>query len=386
VSAPEPLQLVEVSRLEDSRRALVVQTRGGERYILWPGEAPTAARPPHPGIARRAGQGSGLWAERLPGSGCRLSALVPPLDPMEAAELFALIADALSALHASAQAHGDLSADAVALSPDGEPVLLGAGRRFAEPHDDLAALATMWDTWCDAGSLLDLRSAASLAEGLRMWLAVSEEPPPPSLPGQIRSRRPAPRTDTAPLQLPWRSPAETVDEIGINIGPDESERGLLDPLTWSGLTGEPTSELPGTGDVIEEDTRIDTPLAAVLARLLQLAHQTTDRFTNQQGVPSAAVQALLEQEPLDILPAPEAYLPSGRGDSGWEDNTATAIHSSGPPTATAFTPPLDPQTATVAASAPAPRGEISFSVLAAAVTLALLAGAAGVWLLLASLS
>lgn len=387
MSAPEPVQLIEVIPLPDGGFALAVQAGSGERFVLWAGEPPQPIHP-HPGIAERAGQGRGLWAERLP-DGCRLSALAPPLQETEAAELFALIADALSALHASARAHGDLRAALVALTPTGEPVLLGAGRRFAEPQDDLNALQEMWEQWCAAGPLLDLRSAASLAEGLRLWLSVSGEPPTSVLPGAVQHRRPGPLADAAPLRLPWRAPSETVDEIGVNLGPDESERGLLDPLTWSGLTGEATNELTGHGggtDLGEEDTRIDAPQAAVLARLLQAAHQqpSPERFQRQSGVPAAAVQALLEQEPLDILPTPEAYLPTPES-AGWDENTATAIHPNDPPTTTAF-PKADTQTAlAVAEPPPAPRGEISFSVLAIAVTGALIAGAAGVWLLLASL-
>ena len=383
VSAPESLLLIEASPLAEGC-ALVVEARDGERYILWPGEAPSAPRPPHPGIARLAGHGSGLWAERLPARSCRLPALPAPLDEMEAAELFALIADALSALHASAQAHGALDASHVALDAQGAPVLLGAGQRFAEPQHDLAALARMWDAWCPLGPLLDLRSAASLAASLRMWLSVSGEPPTSTLPALIAAALPPPLPGASPITVPWTSPAEAVDEIGVNIGPDEAERGLLDPLTWSGLTGEPTNELTAS-DFGEEDTRIDAPQAAVMARLLQAAHQPPDasRFADQEGIPSSAVQALLEQEPLDILPSPEAHMLSANA-AAWDEHTATAVHGKDPPTATAFTPPIN--TASAAAAAPRPRGELSVSVLAAAVALALVAGAAGVWLLLTYLT
>ena len=370
-----------MSPLDGDSLALVVQTFTGEQFILWPGEAPAVARPSHRGLARMAGQGSEMWAEHLPSEGCRLSNLAPPLNEVEAAELFAMIADALSALHTSAQAHGQLDACHIAISNIGAPILLGTGRHFAEPQDDLTQLAALWEHWCPQGPLLDTRSATNLAEGLRMWLSVTSDPPEAMLPGLVQAAHPEPMTDAAPLRLPWRSPDETVDEIGINIGPDETERGLLDPLTWSGLTGEATNEL--TGNHNEEDTRINAPQAAILSRLLQTIHQpvSNDRFQHKQGIPSAAIQTLLEKEPLDILPTPEAYAMFGTQlqRSEWEDRTDTAIHDSGLPTLTEH-PSIDTQTREAVAHPS--RNEISFSVLAtslaAAVILALLAGTAGI--------
>lgn len=384
MSTPEPVHLVEVSPLGDDSLALIVQTFTGEQFILWPGEAPTTTRPSHRGLARMAGQGIGMWGERLPSDGCRLCDLQAPLNEIEAAELFALIADALSTLHTSAQAHGQLVPSHIAISNIGSPILLGAGRHFAEPQNDLDQLAKLWERWCPQGPLLDTRSATTLAEGLRMWLSVTSEPPEANLPGLVQAAHPQPMLDAVPLRIPWRSPDETVDEVGINIGPDEAERGLLDPLTWSGLTGEPTNEL--TGDQHEEDTRINAPQAAILSRLLQTIHQpvSDDRFQQQQGVPSTAIQVLLEKEPLDILPTPEAYAMFGTQlqRNEWEDRTDTAIHDGGPPTLTNH-PTMDTQTRE-AVEQPS-RSELSPSVLATAlavaVVLALLAGTVGIILM-----
>ena len=272
----------------------------------------------------------------------------------------------------------------MALDGAAQPVLLGAGLRPGSERGDLQALSAMWAAWCPDGPLLDLSSAAAAAEGLRVWLSVSGDPATPALPGQVRGARRAPLPGADPVVLRWSLEGGPVDEIGVDLGPDLAHGGLLDPLTWSGVTGEATNELTGAientdNSNLDEDTRIKAPKSALLARMLQAVQQppSPERFSAREGRPAEAVLRLVLSEPLDVLPTPDGQLTAL---SGWEENTATQVHL-------ADLPPAEDTAPSVPAPEPARSGgEISMGTLIVAIIVALFAGAAAVWWLLDQLS
>ena len=253
-------------------------------------------------------------------------------------------------------------------------------------------------------------TAEDAAEALRVWLSVTEDATS-TLPGLIAGALDEERSGD-PLTLQPGVAVGPVDEIGMDIGPDESPGGLLDPLTWSGITGEPTSEIPSVSEentgAVHEDTRINAPRTALLSRILGLSHEQPSPLRFQDGTPSAAIRERIASETLDPLPVPDG-LPARPGsllperDTDWEENTATAIEglSTGPgglrtvPTPPTGVPIQDHDTAPMAAAtdpgAEPERTEQTASIevpnplLAVAVMMAVIAGAAGLFLLLQQL-
>lgn len=400
-----PRQFLIRHTLNDGQHGLVLvaEDQPEEHAVFWLGPPPEQNLPPHPGLARRQvcanEAGEPGWLELTP-AGVLLSALPAVLPTIEAAELFAAIADAIAALHEAGLIHGGLTADRIHIDRRCQPTLLGTGQG---EEDDLTALGTLWQAWCPAGPLMSAATAAEAAEGLRVWLSVTEESSP-RLPDLVDAAlKSAP--DGEPLTLQPGAAVGPVDEIGLDIGPDETPGGLLDPLTWSGITGEPTSEVPvssqeNTG-AIHEDTRINTPRTALLSRLLGLSHEKPSAERFQEGAPSQAIRELIAAENLDPLPVPDGlparpgFLTSQR-DPEWDENTATAISdTAGSPNET--TPPLDtdpaptPEPEPEPSETPSKASELTGSMdvpnplLALAVVMAVIAGAAALFFLLQQL-
>ena len=400
-----PRQFLILRVLKDRGRAmvLVAADQPEEQAVLWSGPPPEQHLPPHPGLAPRQvcarEDGEPGWLELTP-AGVLLSALTSPLPPIEAAELFAAIADALAALHGAGLAHGELTADRIHLDRTSRPTLLGAGHGQAD--DDLDALVELWQVWCPAGPLLVASAAADAAESLRVWLSVTEDATS-TLPSLVASALRAQTAEDGSLTLLPGKAVGPVDEIGMDIGPDESPGGLLDPLTWSGITGEPTSEVPlhveeNTG-ALYEDTRINAPRTGLLSRLLGLSHEQPPPERFHDGTPSQAIRALIDSQTLDPLPVPDG-LPARPGSllpqfaPEWEENTATAIPLSNLPPAESSAPRSVPGVTVEALPAPdtePERTEVTTSVevpnplLIVAVMMAGVAGAAALWLLLRAL-
>ena len=386
---------------------LVAEDQPEEHAVFWLGPPPEQNLPPHPGLARRQvcadETGEPGWLELTP-AGVLLSALPPKLPIIEAAELFAAIADAIAALHEAGMSHGGLTADRIHIDRRCQPTILGTGQG---DEDDLTALTSLWQEWCPEGPLMLASTAAEAAEGLRVWLSVTEECSV-ILPGLVEAAlQSAPGGESLTLQP--GAAVGPVDEIGLDIGPDEVAGGLLDPLTWSGITGEPTSEVPVSSDentgAIHEDTRINAPRMALLSRLLGLSHEKPSAARFQEGTPSLAIRELIAGENLDPLPVPDG-LPARPGfliphrDPDWDENTATAISATiSDPLETAPPPQAPPPTDTKSAPdtsppepsdmAPEHTDQTSIVVpnllLAMAVLMAVVAGAAGLFFLLQQL-
>lgn len=331
--------LIDALPLEADQLALWVATEDDtSRRLLWPG-APPPLPPDGPMFAPRTDFGELLWAEGVPTSAVRLQDLTPPLAGTDAAELFRALASALARLHAAGLAHGDLDADRVFLTADGPPLLVGIGRRAAIPSDDLDALQQLWTQWTPEDQTtptnLDWSNASELTAALTEWLA-GQPVHTPNLPVRIQNAQRRPRED-ADLSLALEAlEVGMLDEVEVDIGPDESPVGLLDMHTWSRVTGEPTSELTGampevTSTDSPEDTRIDAPQSALLARLLQATQQPPpNRFALTEGRPSRSVHEMIASEPLDLLPTPDG-LPARSAAVAWEEITATAVRDYSPP-------------------------------------------------------
>jgi len=344
----------------------VVALRGDARkLVLWPGAGPVE-RPFHPALALLVGvgrlDGEQVWAEELP-AGRLLADLDPGAGPVASA--FSDLVDALAALHALGFAHGGLDASSVVVGPEGSGHLLGALGE-GEIDEDLRALRTLLDRWVpelgEPGHTSDLLDLGALAIALRgreqTW------------PGQLTDDEQREEGPTLELQL---DALGSVDEVGFDLGPDEHERGLLD--TWAGRSlssEEPTGSVPRIEDGRGALTAVLAHLAAGIAR-----DADPDRFRAAEGRPSRAVKALLADEPLDPLPAPEGLPLTGTGfldpGGGHTDITAVARRPQDPPE-----PTVD---VTVQAPAPAP-GQVAPRLLLVSVLLALVVGAMLAWLAL----
>ncbi len=267
------------------------------RVLLWPGRPPTEPLPPHPRFARRGEavslSGSQVWVEHcLPG--VLLADLSLPLEPGLAAGICGALLPALRALHDAGQAHGDLHAARVAVSPDGRLQLLGSGVVPGQPRDDLTALTLLLAHLSGETAPEPEDDAQALTE----WLRRRSEGVPWRV--LLRSRL----TDLQPVDPATDrvTPVPSLDEVAFEVGPDEQGRGLLDTATGTRSTpGESTSTMDPQAR--REQTRISA-MARLAADLRSLE---PPGFVD--GAPCRELRELIADEPLDPLPTPNGLPP-----------------------------------------------------------------------------
>ena len=110
-------------------------------------------------------------------------------------------------------------------------------------------------------------------------------------------------------------PTEQVDEVGVDLGPDETGRGLLDRWNTTG-TGTRSGSSTGAEATGTESTGVAAPIAgldggrgALLSSVLADAEQLLGdgtRFAATAGRPSARVKAQIADEPVEYLPLPDS--------------------------------------------------------------------------------
>jgi hypothetical protein len=299
-----------------------------ERVTIWPGNPPTVPIGLHPVLATPIGHGTHddqqFWVEDRP-PGCLLSDLVAAPAPHDAARIASQIAEGLAALHHRGFTHGHLDAARVVLDEDGVPVLIGAGVRPGTPEADLDAMLALCAQISPTHPALAASTMAELSTALRER-ALNSPRQGVTLTTLLAQSTITPPDTCSTLTLSLQ-PLGFTDEVRVELGPDEAERGLLD--RWA------TEEVSGdlTGDQTESIST--TELAAQAKRVL--LERVTDlyaspelalRFDKHAGASCTAMFALLTDEPLDPLPTPEGVVllqePAGSGPESTSEITAEA--------------------------------------------------------------
>jgi hypothetical protein len=216
------------------------------RATLWPGAEPPA-HVDHPGLAKSEASGvvggRPMWVESRP-LGAALSDLAPSLTRAEIARVLVDAREALRALHAVGQAHGSVRTSRIVIGTDGASMLIGVGQDRGTVEDDVAELS---------------RVATSL--GFRDVADLEREADAPVRRAVVEAslRQPDPN-ETIELGTGG------VDEVKVDLGPDEGGAGLLE--RWSAEAtsgGEPTrapsAKSPPAPDPL--DVTISAPRAAI---------------------------------------------------------------------------------------------------------------------------
>ena len=224
--------------------------RSDVRATLWPGAEPPA-HPDHPRVAKCEASGmvggQPIWVESRP-LGAPLSELSSSLTRAELARVLADVRDALQTLHAAGHAHGSVRPSRIVIGTDGAATLIGAGQDRGAVDDDLIHFARLAAT-SGFGDVRDLEREA----GARVRREVVE----------ASLRQPDPEET---LELA----AFGVDEVKVDLGPDERGAGLLE--RWSAAdgtsAGEPTrapraKSPPATAPPDQLEVTISAPRAAL---------------------------------------------------------------------------------------------------------------------------
>ena len=277
------------------------------RYTWWSSHAPATPAPPHPALGRLFAAGEGpegpAWLEARP-AGRLLCDLSDPLPPEVLASVVGQIAHALAALHRRELGHGHVGAHRILLAASGDAVvLLGAPSPVATPAGDLHRLRQLWTPEAEAALPWPVDAGAeAIGTLLSTWARdrgavriadlVSLQPQP--LPGSPEV-----------LELHVHAASGGHDEVAPDLGPDVVERGLLDPWTAPGQGADTTGERTGA---IEPRTDGASNLMAALADLAGGAGLTEHHEVLQAlgPRPATSVKACIADDPMDLLPAPDA--------------------------------------------------------------------------------
>lgn len=279
-----------------------------ERVTIWPCSPPNVPIGLHPVLATPIGHGTHdeqpFWVEDRP-PGCLLSDLEAAPAPHDAARIASQIAEGLAALHHHGFAHGKVDAARVVLDDDGTPVLIGAGVRPGTTEADLIAMLALYVQLSPAHPKLQVSTMAELVAALREQ-TLNAPRNGNALSTLLAQSTIAPPEPYATITLSLH-PLGITDEVRVELGPDETERGLLD--RWA--TGEVSGDF--TGDQTESIPT--TELASQAKRLLlervselYASPELASRFDKHAGAHCTAISALLSDEPLDPLPTPEGVV------------------------------------------------------------------------------
>lgn len=303
-----PREVLEVRAYADGGLEVALPDQEERRLSLFPGA--DLPRPPrHPALGRVLGaatwDGQPVWLEERAG-GPLLSEL-QGLPATRIARALQDLAAGLAALHGSGLAHGSVTAGRVVVRSDGRAQLIGAGAASGRVSDDLNALRDlMLSLWpADAPDAPDPgpgEPASVLSESLAGWLAYHHPettaapwaPPGPTVPEMalVIALEPAPE-------------ASHLDEIGFDLGPEpDGEQSRSGTAAGHTDHTRPASALYGASERRQ----------ALLGRLLAFGDLPGDpaRFQGGEGQPSAAIKALIADEPLDPLPLPDGVPPLGQ--------------------------------------------------------------------------
>ncbi len=273
---PDPRELRVARALHPASAGAVLEAvdDAGVRWLVWPATGPAPALPAHPGLPE-AGPTGRIGAEAVRLERVPRGAPLPDVAVSDGARELARAAArvALEALHAVGIAHGEPTLTRIWVGVDGEVMLVGAAVEGGGQAADRACVGA----WPDG-------PAPAAVDAARAELAAAAEAV--SLPPGERRIRVEPE------------PVAAVDEVGVDIGPDEV-RGLLDGWTaTTGSTGERTGALDGDPDIAH------ARMAALLGAVAALESADPRRHPERAQPPPAGRRA-----PPLLLPLPDGLQP-----------------------------------------------------------------------------
>jgi hypothetical protein len=286
--------------------------------------------------------------------------------------------------------HGEVRPDRIVVGLDGLPVLTGVGVGAGDAAGDLDGVRSMLEEL--AGIALPATGREELIRVLRQIRDGA-----PETGGKLTDlvRRALVSLPRDPRVLEVRDAGWQVDEVVVDLGPDERSRGLLD--RW-GSEETSASDVTGTASAGRE---LDRQRLVLLARLAAnpLGSAPPERFGPREE-PVVEILPLLVDRPPDPMPIADGVPVAVQilGGTDLTDVTLTARPlelPAAPPvertipredvesTSTASTPPsIEPPPAIeLTRTAPATVRMVSVRVLVAAMAIAMLAGALlAIWL------
>jgi hypothetical protein len=221
-----------------------------------------------------------------------------PLDSLLLNHIILQLCHALELLHLSGQSHGDLTADRVGLESQGRAVLLGSGRRPGSVEADVAALFSLYQR---LGGV-DIPDVHGNLDSLIVHLGDSPPPAQNQLTALHNATPPLPdEASLLEVLLTTAATTPSIDEVGIDLGPDEQSKGILDE--WTGGGTDEGAERTGT---LSPEAVAEQRLLALLSRL---GRQPGDRHIPAHiqalnGPPLESIVELMSNESLDPLPSP----------------------------------------------------------------------------------
>lgn len=298
VPCPDGTTGREVAAVEDPHR----------RLSWWEGVAPRRAPPPHPNLSACLVAGRGpegpAWVESRP-RGRSLAQLAGALPDEVIARVLAQVAEGLAALHADELTHGRLGPGTVVVAEGtGAAVLIGARCEEGADHAEILradVLALHQLLPVALRGTASAGSAASLAASLRQLADDQGALSPQDVVALAPVETPEGATH---LVLQVESVSGSFDEVAPALGADPVEPGLFDPWRGQGRsTDTTTGERTGAVAVTSEDHAVTAALAALAqgAGLLEARPELAAAGMR----PSAGVKALVADEPVDLLPAPD---------------------------------------------------------------------------------
>jgi hypothetical protein len=290
----------------DARESVRFATLAGKgRVAVWP-DVPAAKRIEHPALAPVVyiSDTEPMYAEQIP-EGVRLIDAEPPTELSR--YIVSQVLRALAALHSAGLHHGDVDDGHVMLGLDGQVVLFGAGRRPGSPNTDVLSAMDLLpagaditvpeiDATANAGRMED-----SLTPGARARLS-----------GWVRT---------------LASSVGHFDEVIRDVGPENDSTGLLDRY-------EADAPNHDVDEIKDEDSSTQMNAGSALWRTLAAPPLNTPpegRFDSVLGIPSKAIQHLLQTERLIRVDVPAVgpvepfVVDAGLGIEGDDESTHTAL-------------------------------------------------------------
>lgn len=120
-----------------------------ETFILWKGRLPGTPIPIHNGIGTPLSEGllagEEYWLER-----CNIVCFLedcPKLSNIHLQNIFIEVGNILLFLHQKGLTHGEISAKRIGIKNNGQPILVGTGRKNSTFQQDIDALKSLWEEY-----------------------------------------------------------------------------------------------------------------------------------------------------------------------------------------------------------------------------------------------
>ena len=283
--------------------------RPQDKVILWPGKLPEHPPPVHRFLGQQLSLGlieeEEYWVER---ASFLLRADQALLSPAEWTRILPDVAEAIEFLHGRSCFHGSIRLNRIGLREDGSPILFGIGREKGSQQQDRADFIDLWKK-VTAHQLEE----PFTAESLRRVAKANNSP--------IRLSKAPSQIEKSELlyEVIQFAHRDELDEIGSDFGPDTQTRGILDPLTDGGNTGDATGS-------IQSIPSMQSLHSSVFSELLSWIYQESPAWTETEKKISGEELFSSLHEQLDPNLAANGYQLSSLSsddEDDWEHTATT---------------------------------------------------------------